>query len=67
VFNTACATCHTLTGHDTPAQGGDLAIAPLSRHTIASFIHIMPVHLARADSAAVAAYIQHTQTTRPQH
>jgi len=58
VFAAACAGCHTLTGHDTHAPGGDLAIAKLSAHDIASFVDVMPVRLSPADVGAVAAYVQ---------
>jgi mono/diheme cytochrome c family protein len=57
VFATACAGCHTVTGHDTRARGGDLAIAPLTAREVASFVRVMPVRLSRADVAAVAAYV----------
>jgi mono/diheme cytochrome c family protein len=64
VFASACAGCHTLTGHDTRARGGDLAIAPLSAAEVASFARVMPVRLSRADLAAVAAYIHTAETAR---
>ncbi len=57
VFVAACARCHTLTGHDSRAAGGDLAIAELSAGAVESFVHVMPVHLTRAEEAAVAAYV----------
>src|SRR5689334_8242240 len=34
VFAVACASCHTLTGHDSRARGGDLAMARLSTRSI---------------------------------
>lgn len=57
MFAAACAGCHTLTGHDTRAPGGDLAIARLSPSEIASFVRVMPVRLSRAEVDAVAAYV----------
>src|SRR5690242_7664683 len=50
VFVAACASCHTLTGHDSRARGGDLAIAELSTRAIVSFANVMPVHLTRAET-----------------
>jgi len=66
VFAGACASCHTLTGHDTRAPGGDLAIAKLSASAIATFIRVMPVHLTRTDAHAVAEYV-HDAAARPHH
>ena len=57
VFASACAGCHTLTGHDTRAPGGDLAIAKLSESTVLSFVRVMPVRISAADARAVAAYV----------
>lgn len=57
VFASACAGCHTLTGRDSRAPGGDLAIARLSAADIASFVRVMPVHLSLAQVDAVAAYV----------
>jgi mono/diheme cytochrome c family protein len=63
VFAAACAGCHTLTGGDSRAPGGDLAIAKLSAADIASFVRVMPVHLSAAEVGAVATYV-HTAATR---
>jgi mono/diheme cytochrome c family protein len=57
LFASACTRCHTLTGHDTNAPGGDLALSDLSAQDIASFARIMPVRLSRAGIDAVAAYV----------
>lgn len=57
MFAAACASCHTLTGRDTRARGGNLAIAELSPRDIASFVRVMPVRLSPADVDAVAAYV----------
>jgi mono/diheme cytochrome c family protein len=57
VFAASCAGCHTLTGHDTPARGGDLAIARLSALDVASFVRVMPVRLTPRQVDAVAAYV----------
>jgi mono/diheme cytochrome c family protein len=63
VFVAACAGCHTLTGRDSRAPGGDLAVANLSARDIESFVRVMPVHLSVAEADAVAAYV-HTEATR---
>lgn len=57
MFDRACAGCHTLTGHDTHASGGDLAIATRTTAEIASFTRVMPVHLTPDEVTAVAAYV----------
>jgi len=62
-FVAACAGCHTLTGRDSRAPGGDLAIAKLSAAEIASFVRVMPVHISRADVAAVSAYVHAAATS----
>lgn len=64
IFATACAGCHTLTGHDSRAPGGDLAMAMLSARDIAGFVRVMPVHLSRADVDAVAAYVRASAVAR---
>jgi mono/diheme cytochrome c family protein len=66
VFASACAGCHTLTGHDTRAPGGDLAIEALTVADIESFVRVMPVRLTSADADAVAAYV-HDQATHVGH
>ena len=59
IFSADCGGCHTLTGHDTQAPGGDLGVAHLTAAQVASFARIMPVHpsLSRASILAVAAYV----------
>jgi mono/diheme cytochrome c family protein len=59
IFESSCANCHTLSGHDTSATGGDLALLPASQAEIASFARIMPVEppLTPTRVKAVAAYI----------
>jgi len=66
VFTAACASCHTLTGHDSRTPGGDLAIARLSAADVASFVRVMPVHLSPADVTAVSDYV-HAAATRSSH
>jgi mono/diheme cytochrome c family protein len=66
VFAAACAGCHTLTGRDSNAPGGDLAIAKLGARDIASFVRVMPVHLSPADVEAVATYV-HVVAARTGH
>ena len=53
----ACAHCHTLTGHDTHSDGGDLAVGRLSLPDVISFTRQMPVTLSDADVHTVAAYV----------
>jgi mono/diheme cytochrome c family protein len=64
VFARSCAGCHTLTGHDTRAPGGDIAIIRLTSAELASFVHVMPVRLSPADMDAVAAYVRAIATTK---
>ena len=59
VFAQFCAQCHTVTGHDTNASGGDLRIARLSVASAASFTRMMPIHprLDRQQTQAVARFV----------
>ena len=59
IFTQRCSSCHTLTGRDTHADGGDLAVAHLSVADIASFARVMPLRpsLSRRDTLAVAEYV----------
>lgn len=59
LFEHDCARCHTLTGHDTNAPGGDLREGHLDAAAVASFARVMPVkpRLDAADLRAVAAYV----------
>ena len=59
LFERDCARCHTLTGHDTNAPGGDLRVGHLDAAAIASFARVMPVtpRLDAADVRLVAAYV----------
>jgi len=59
IFEHECSSCHTLTGHDTTVDGGDLAIAHLRVGDLASFARVMPVRhpLSQADALAVARYV----------
>lgn len=69
IFARSCGGCHTLTGHDTQAPGGDLTTARLRIRDIASFARIMPVRprLTEADAVAFAEYIHSVSLhrTRP--
>jgi mono/diheme cytochrome c family protein len=60
LFARACGGCHTLTGHDTAADGGDLALGHLSVADIVSFTEVMPnrPRLSRADTVSVAEYVR---------
>jgi mono/diheme cytochrome c family protein len=64
VFRRDCSDCHTLSGHDTTASGGDLAMGDLSISVLASFARVMPVQLSTGDVGAVAAYVRAAQTRR---
>jgi mono/diheme cytochrome c family protein len=61
IFDRACAHCHTLTGHDTSADGGDLGLGTLTVAQIASFARVMPVHpaLTAPQIGVVARYVAH--------
>jgi mono/diheme cytochrome c family protein len=60
IFARSCGGCHTLTGHDTHADGGDLALARLSLADIVSFTEVMPnrPRLSQADATSVAEYVR---------
>ena len=60
VYVQRCAQCHTLSGHDTGASGGDLVYPALSLETLESFTAAMPVKpkLSQADVVAVSRYVQ---------
>lgn len=62
MFVAACSSCHTLTGHDSRAPGGDLAIGRFTVPDIESFVRIMPVHVSPANVHAVAVYV-HAEMT----
>lgn len=59
IFKTSCATCHTLTRHDTNIEGGDLGLLPGTVAEVESFARIMPVRppLTSTDAKTVAVYI----------
>ncbi|HEY0415443.1 MAG TPA: hypothetical protein VGC78_03570 [Gaiellaceae bacterium] len=59
IFHRSCAGCHTLTGHETDAPGGDLRVGRLSVDAVASFARVMPVDppLGKAEARAVATYV----------
>jgi mono/diheme cytochrome c family protein len=61
VFAAACSSCHTLTGRDSHAPGGDLGIGLFSVADIESFVRIMPVKLTSAEVHAVAVYVHERQ------
>jgi mono/diheme cytochrome c family protein len=66
IFDQSCAHCHTLTGHDTTADGGDLALGKLTVADIASFTRVMPVRppLTAAQTNQVSRYIEATTRER---
>ncbi|HSC49838.1 MAG TPA: cytochrome c [Gaiellaceae bacterium] len=59
IFTRSCVGCHTLTGHESGAPGGDLATTNLSVRDLASFARVMPVRppLTPAQADAVARYV----------
>jgi mono/diheme cytochrome c family protein len=59
IFVHDCAACHTLTGRERGALGGDLLNAHLEARDIASFARVMPTphRLSPGAAAAVAAYV----------
>ena len=59
IFAEQCAGCHTVTGHEQGAVGGDLVLAHLGEKDLASFARVMPTKrpLTPAETRAVAAYI----------
>ena len=59
IYTQSCSSCHTLTGHDTHAPGGDLLEADLGVADLESFARTMPIRppLTAADAYAVARYI----------
>jgi len=68
IFVRSCAGCHTLSGRERGAAGGDLAIARLRVADLASFARVMPVQppLSRPAARAVAEYIfSVARSTRP--
>jgi mono/diheme cytochrome c family protein len=66
IFTRQCASCHTLAGRDTHADGGDLAIAHMSVADIASFARVMPLKkpLSAQDTLAVARYVHARASSR---
>jgi mono/diheme cytochrome c family protein len=60
IFARSCGGCHTLTGHDTGADGGDLALGRLSVADLVSFTEVMPnrPRLSRADAITVAEFVR---------
>jgi mono/diheme cytochrome c family protein len=59
IFDRSCGHCHTLTGHDTNATGGDLGLGTLTVAQIASFTRVMPTHpaLTATQIDVVARYV----------
>jgi mono/diheme cytochrome c family protein len=69
IYVQRCATCHTLSGHDTGVSGGDLVHPSLDLKTIESFTAAMPVQpkLSHGDVEAVARYVQQVAAQRRAH
>jgi mono/diheme cytochrome c family protein len=65
VYDRSCTGCHTLSGRERRAEGGDLALTGLDVADLASFARTMPVRppLDAADANAVAEYV-HAVATR---
>ena len=59
IFEHDCSSCHTLTGHETSVDGGDLAIGHLRVADLASFARVMPLRqpLTQRDALIVARYV----------
>jgi len=54
----ACAVCHTLTGHDTHAEGGDLGVLEMSEAQMVSFARIMPIpKMTKGELRMLARYV----------
>lgn len=59
LFASQCSGCHTVSGREHGAVGGDLVLTHLDRQDLASFARVMPTtrRLSPLDAAAVASYI----------
>jgi hypothetical protein len=57
VFASGCTSCHTLTGHDTNVDGGDLGVGCMTAAQVASFARVMPVRLTPRQTHDVAVYV----------
>ena len=59
IFASQCSGCHTVTGHEHGASGGDLVLAHLQEKDLASFARVMPTKqpLSAAQARAVASYV----------
>jgi len=59
IFASECSGCHTVSGREHGAVGGDLLLTHLDRKDLASFARVMPTTrpLSAAAAAAVASYI----------
>jgi mono/diheme cytochrome c family protein len=66
VYARSCSGCHTLVGHESGAEGGDLLNARLSVTALASFAEAMPVYpaLTHGEALSVARFI-HDRRPRP--
>jgi mono/diheme cytochrome c family protein len=60
IYERSCSGCHSLTGHEVGADGGDLATLHLGVRDLTSFARVMPVTppLTRAQALAVARYVR---------
>jgi mono/diheme cytochrome c family protein len=60
IYDRSCSGCHSLTGHERGADGGDLATLHLGVRDLASFARVMPVTppLTREQALAVARYVR---------
>jgi mono/diheme cytochrome c family protein len=59
IFASECSGCHTVSGREHGAVGGDLLLTHLGAKDLASFARVMPTTrpLSPAAAAAVASYI----------
>ena len=65
IFASQCSSCHTLTGREHGASGGDLVLAHLQEQDLASFARVMPTKrpLSAEDARAVASYVVSVAST----
>ena len=59
IYASQCSGCHTLTGREHGASGGDLVLAHLHEKDLVSFARVMPTKrpLSAEDARAVASYV----------
>jgi mono/diheme cytochrome c family protein len=60
LFARECAGCHSLSGRERGAMGGDLAVLLLSSRDLVSFESVMPTpdRVSAAEAKSIAAYVR---------